>query len=174
MEKQYAPGLNDDEKDGTYFSLLPNDLVKLLDFFYHFPLKIKINNILTYEDEPELFMDIFITRSFYSGKNRDSVQTGTRFYEFIEFLSNPVLNKIYPELNFENDSYDTTQLVKIRTLFDGIEMYISTMSSVMTITYDEYETKMLLKKLKAIGNDINKHRLKMSFDELKEIMKYTY
>lgn len=174
METKHAPGLNGEEKEGTYLSLLPNDLIKLLDFFYYFPLKIKVNSVSTYEDEPELFVDIFIIRSFYSGKNRDSVQTGIRLYEFIEFLSNPILSKIYPELNFENDSYGNMDYVQILILKDGLEIYISTALSTITIVYDDYETKMLLKKLKAIQTDANKYQI-MSRDELiKKLEKYAY
>lgn len=166
----YAPGLNQEDKHGTYFSVLPNELLKLLNLYYYYPIKITIYSSII--DTDEYFLEVNVER-YYNGKKRDVTDFSFHLKEFILFLMDAPEGKSYPEHNSHDESYSGMSIEKFK---NHITIMSYSMIGNIELVYDAYETSVLIEKLQKIRSNIGIYmHLNLSSLEIKtKLQKYSY
>ena len=169
MSQDFAPGLNNEERNGLYFSLLPNELIKLLDYFYYFPIKIDVLSVAGY-DGSIYYIDAIFYRYYVhrNAINNDLFNMGFHMPKFLNFLLDSI-NEIYPEDRKHSH-------IHVKKELNQINITLNTMSETIQIVYDNYEKNVLIKKLQKIHSDIEKYkRIGLSHVELNvKIQEYPY
>ena len=176
MSNIHAPGLNREDKRGTYFSILPSELIIMLDYYYYFPIKIKILSVSKGQNGVGDYNVTTEIMRYCNGELRDTIYMDFSINDVIEFISNGKEGQIYPTFDPEWSQEIYMQFAKIRILPNQIEIYMNTMYDTIKVMYNEYDTKIFLQKLKLIQNQINEYiLLGLRRSEIKNrLVKYSY
>ena len=136
----YAPNLYSEDRVGTYFSLLPDELLKLISYYYFYPVSIHVS-----------------THDLQTSKSLISIyrQSGPKNYESISMKVN---------LSLFLNSLEQTNSYKPKNM--AILLFANTLSissinypypNRIDVNFDEYETTILLQKLHFINDQLRKY-----------------
>lgn len=153
-----GPGLGSEDKRGNYFSLLPIELLYIVNDLYYYPVKISITSF-----SQGGFIELLIERM--SGEREiDTISMTLQLSKLLESLR-------------KGGRYKAGQF---EIWLEGQEIkFICSNSADMihiTIQYDRYETKVFFNKLHRIQHEIKGYRsLGLSTLDIEEkIMRYIY
>ena len=127
-----------ESRTGTYFSLLPNELIDLIYYYYVFPIQLVINNRIFTRDTLQLII---------SRKNGpQSLDEITAYMNVTEFLN---------ELNTTGAYRDEEVLASIN--HNKLTIKMTVLPWVLSIIYNQYETEVFLRKLRFILTQIEEY-----------------
>ena len=175
--ENFAPGLNQEDKLGTYFSLLPNELIRLIDIYYYHPLKIYVTSFPDIDPNEPRPTDYFLSClmvGYCNGKINERISISFEISELLAILLDPIKDKYYPTADYLDISL--TNMVQVHTLVNQTSLSVSTVISYIEILYDAYKTKKLIEKLETIKADIEKYlNRNLSAQEIDTLLeKYAY
>lgn len=135
-----AAGLDSRERRGTYFSLLPIELLEILNIHYYYPIKIGIINY-----HADMSMELIVERK----RGNEIIDTITT-----ELMSSALLakKKSASQATYKGKDID------VSIVEDVVLFYIDKGNTRFTILYNEYETKVFFEKLSFIQAEIDKYR----------------
>jgi hypothetical protein len=133
-----GPGLGSEDKRGRYFSLLPIELLYIIQDYYYYPVKITITDF-----NENTSMETLIER-IKGEQDIDSINTKLNLNEMLNSLrrgGRHYVGKL--GISLEGPEVDF--------VYSGSDVHIK-------IQYNEYETKVLFDKLKLIQHEIRSYR----------------
>lgn len=135
-----APGLDSRGRRGTYFSLLPLELLELLNIRYYYPIKIGIINF-----HADMSMELVIERKRGS-EIMDTITT--------ELVLSALLTKKKSSSQITYKEKD----ISISIVENVVVFYMDKGRTRFTIQYNEYESEVFFEKLMFIQAEIDKYR----------------
>lgn len=158
---EYAPGLYFEDKIDTYFSLLPVELLKLLTYYYYFPIQIHFHNYKLNDG----IVTLLVSR-VAGPRTLESININVGLKDLIFFFQAPAtIVSVYKPHNTKLILYDNILTIMLISGNDNTIIY-----------YDKYETKYFLQKLEFLQSQLGKYlNLGLSEREVNiKISKYTY
>ena len=132
------PGLKENERSGTYFSLLPRELRQLLEYYYVFPIRVWVAGGSLNNDN--IFLSLQLSRN-----GVQLIDNVLVYIDIIEFL--------------KNDGHYNDKKVQFWILKpDELGIHMSKPPDDIYIYYNKYETSQLKAKLNFILSQINKYK----------------